>query len=158
MSFLGRRSRLILTGAVIVLFGVGVVAAVPALAKGENTSVSHGIESRGATLDASAVGAYNAFESNPVTPNAAVTANAMTINANGTWSQSQKNAKDTGYWVSQGKTVALVVTSSNRGNTGCVFLGTVTATGINKATRSKQGPYNCGGLAGTWYATKTNST
>jgi hypothetical protein len=157
MKIFRGRSALLLGCTIVALIGLAVVGVTPARA-GTRPAVGLRALDRHRTVSTSATGTYDAFESNPVTPNAAVTANAMTISAGGTWSQSQSSAKDTGYWLLQGKSVALVVTSSTRGNTGCVFLGTLEATGINKLTKSKQGPYNCHGLSGTWYATKTTAT
>jgi hypothetical protein len=153
MKFLGGRVSLLFGGVAVVLVGVGIVGVAPALA---GSSAPHPATHRGSALATSAVGTYNAFES-PVTSNAAVTANALTISSNDTWSQTQSSAKDSGYWVSEGKSVALVVTTSSRGNAGCVYLGTVGKTGINKQSKSKQGPYNCHGGKGSWYAIKTDS-
>jgi hypothetical protein len=106
-------------------------------------------------------GSYNAYEYIAVTPNASVTPDAMTINSAGTWSQTLGNggATDSGGWVTQATSVALVVSSSNGGDQGCVFLGKVGAAGINKnKPTSKRGPDNCNGVAGSWYATPASTS
>jgi hypothetical protein len=147
-------------GAVLVLLGVGVVATGPAAA-GSARSAGFRATGRGLSPQVSVAGNYNAFEYNAVTPNASVTPDAMTINSTGTWSQTLGNggATDSGGWVTQGTSVALVVSSSNGGDQGCVFLGKVGAAGINKKKpTSKRGPDNCNGVAGSWYATAASTS
>jgi len=105
----------------------------------------------------------------PVTSNAAVgtygvvydngTSATMTVNANGTWSQTatgpvppDPGGTDTGYWTSLGSAVALLVTSDTN-EQNCLFLGQVTKHGLDH--KNKLGKYICENnlLVGTWYAT-----
>jgi Na+/glutamate symporter len=63
-----------------------------------------------------------------------------------------------GYWVQQGKAIALTVTeTSNTTQTptyvGCLFLGIIKTRSINSAAR--EGPINCSSYLGAWYATKS---
>jgi hypothetical protein len=94
----------------------------------------------------SAVGTYSLFLGNGET-------GTLTINSGDTWSSSLGGS--TGYWVSQGKSIALVVTASTTNTADCAFLGTVKASGINASATKKQGPVGCpGNLSTGWYATK----
>jgi hypothetical protein len=77
------RVCLLFGGAVVVLFGVGVVATGPAAA-GIPRSARLGATGGGLSPQVSVAGNYNAFEFNAVTPNASVTPDAMTINSAGT--------------------------------------------------------------------------
>ena len=104
----------------------------------------------------------------PVTSNAAVgnynvvydngTSATMSVNANGTWSQTATGPfppgpvdSDTGYWISLGSAVALLVVSDTNEH-DCLFLGQVTKHGLN--LKSRPGQYNCNNqFVGTWYAT-----
>jgi hypothetical protein len=81
---------------------------------------------------------------------------SLTFGADNAWSMTFSGPSgytDTGDWVSQGASVVLTVTTG--GDTGCVYLGQVDNKGIG--TERKQGPYNCLGTTGTWYATTAGS-
>jgi hypothetical protein len=98
----------------------------------------------------SAAGSYNLFLGNGTT-------GTLTVDSGDTFSSSVGG--DTGYWVSQGKSVALVVTAGTF--LDCELLGTVKARGINgpdtKTHHNAAGPIGCaGGPSTNWYATKTS--
>jgi hypothetical protein len=62
------------------------------------------------------------------------------------------NYGDSGYWLSDKTRFAFVVTSSTDGDTGCVYVGVITAKGFNSV--GKPGHDDCGGEMLTWYASK----
>jgi hypothetical protein len=141
MKISGRRVGLFFGSAAVVLLGVGLIDAGPAVA------VSHG---RASTP--SAVGLYNYNDGSIITEGGA--AATITINANGTFTLLYASITDSGQWLQQGKTIALTVTSGEDGSAGCLLLGTIERKGINSAV--KQGPIDCEGQfgkTGTWYAT-----
>ncbi|HVC70025.1 MAG TPA: hypothetical protein VNC61_07135 [Acidimicrobiales bacterium] len=97
------------------------------------------------------VGLYNYTDGGIITEGGAAT--TIAINANGTFNLLYASITDNGVWVSQGKAIALTVTSGEDGSAGCLLLGTLVRKGINSATT--QGPINCMaefGKSGTWYA------
>jgi hypothetical protein len=79
----------------------------------------------------------------------------LTIDAGDTFSLS---TDQTGFWVSQGKGVASVITAGD--DTDCELLGTVKARAINgpdTGTHQKEGPVGwASGSLDEWYATKVS--
>jgi hypothetical protein len=140
MKFSGRRVGVFFGSMAVALLGVGVVGVGPA------TATSHATPST-----PSPVGLYNYTDGGIITEGGAAT--TMTINANGTFNLLYASITDTGVWVTQGKTIALTITSGEDGSAGCLLLGTIKHKGINSA--ASQGPINCQaefGKTGTWYA------
>jgi hypothetical protein len=90
------------------------------------------------------VGTYDAFGAHGL-------AGELTVKSDHTFSLVGEDT-DSGYWVLEGKYYAQVVTASNGGDAGCIFLGKV-APGIGINSDSNPGPYDCGAYLSTWYAT-----
>jgi len=130
----------VLGSVAVALLGVGVVGVGPAnAAKHESPSTP------------SAVGIYNYTDGDIITEGGA--AATITLDTNGTFILIYASITDSGVWLQDGRTIALTVTSSEDGSTGCLLLGTVERKGINSA--AKQGPIDCEsqfGKTGTWYA------
>jgi hypothetical protein len=143
-----RHSSIMASGGVVVaLLGVGAVSAGSAAA-GSAAAGPSAIYPTGTTTvkthshSASPVGAYDFFDSGGGGP-------VWTIDSDGQW---YDGSGDVGFWLQQGKTIALTVTSGTA--TGCTFLGTIKAKSLN--TAAKQGIYNCAARTppASWYATK----
>jgi hypothetical protein len=113
---------------------VGVVAFVQAPA---------GASSRVLERNARLVGTYDIFTSHSPSE-------TLTLNPDGSFSRSNG---DGGSWVAWKGNVVLNFHVSTVGNLGCIYLGTVEATGIS--SRDDPGPTNCHETRATWYAVKT---
>jgi hypothetical protein len=101
-------------------------------------STSSGDQSLGKTVDP--VGVYDEFSSNGGS-------GILTVDSGNTFSTSYQ---DTGNWISLNKAFAFGVVSSVEGDTGCVYLGTLNAKGIN--SKAKEGPTQCRTTVDHWYA------
>jgi hypothetical protein len=140
MTFSGRRVGAFFGCAALALFSVGLVGVGPATATSQ---------AKPSTL--SPVGLYNYNDGGIITEGGS--AATITINANGTFNLLYASITDNGVWLTQGKTIALTITSGEDGSAGCLLLGTVVRKGINSA--AKPGPIDCQaefGKTGTWYA------
>jgi len=66
---------------------------------------------------------------------------------------------DTGVWIVTGRSFAMSITASTRGDGGCTFSGTIRPDGINSSRPKRQGYYTCSGAAALrWYAVKQPSS
>jgi hypothetical protein len=140
MTFSAKRVAYVFGSAAVALLGMGVFGVGPA------TAASHA-----APKALNAVGIYNYTDGDVITEGDAPA--TITINVNGTFTLLYASITDNGVWLQDGRTIALTVTSSEDGSSGCLLLGTVERKGINSA--SKQGPIDCNsqfGKVGTWYA------
>jgi hypothetical protein len=141
-----RHSSIIASGGVVVaLLGVGVVSAGSATAGPSASTYPAGTTTvKTHSQAASPVGTYDFFDSGGGGP-------VWTIDADGQW---YDNSGDVGYWLQQGKTIALTVTTGKA--IDCTFLGTIKSKSLNTAT--KQGIYNCAARTppASWYATKAS--
>ena len=80
----------------------------------------------------------------------------LVLNSDFTFSITQFG--DTGVWVATGKSFAMSITTSTRGDAGCTFSGTLRADGINSSRPKKQGYYTCSGKAAMrWYAVRPST-
>jgi hypothetical protein len=77
----------------------------------------------------------------------------LVLNSNFTFSISKFG--DTGVWISTGRSFAMSITASTKGDGGCTFSGTMRPDGINSSRPKKQGYYTCSGATALrWYAVR----
>ena len=129
----------LLAGGALAVLGVGAFGVAPATAAAAHPAA------------ASPPGVYNYNDGGVITEGGAAT--TLTINANGSFTLIYSSITDSGQWLLYGKTVALTVTNSEDGSSGCLLVGTVNHRGINSV--AKPGPIDCNsqfGKTGTWYA------
>jgi hypothetical protein len=125
----------------LVVLGVVGVAQASGIRTAHTSSAIHG---RSLIPETSPAGTYTFVDSDGFTATWTLKSNSSRTGASGT----------KGYWEKFGHSIALTITSSTNGSTGCIFLGVVKAASIN--SRSKPGPLNClGPTPDTWYAVKT---
>jgi hypothetical protein len=133
------RIGVLLAGGALAVLGVGAFGVAQATAAGHPAAVSP-------------LGVYNYNDGGVITEGGAAT--TLTINANGSFTLIYSSITDSGQWLLYGKnTLALTVTNSEDGSSGCLLVGTVNHRGINSA--AKPGPIDCNsqfGKTGTWYA------